>query len=29
MFYPRRVVDIKDGKVKWSGLDEKSEKVEE
>lgn len=29
MFYPRRVVDINDGKTKWAGLDGKSEEVEE
>ena len=25
MFYPQRVVDVNDGKPKWTGLDEKSE----
>lgn len=29
MFYPRRVVDIKDGKPKWTGLDESSELLDD
>jgi hypothetical protein len=29
LFYPQRVVDIKDGKRKWAGLDGKSEQVSE
>jgi hypothetical protein len=29
IFYPQRVVDIPDGKPKWSGLDEKSELMDE
>lgn len=29
MFYSRRVVDIPDGKPKWTGLNEKSELIED
>lgn len=29
MFYPQRVVDIKDGKEKWSGMDKSSELLDE
>lgn len=29
IFYPHRVVDIRDGKPKWAGLDHKSDLVEE
>lgn len=29
MFYTRRVVDIPDGKPKWTGLNEKSELIED
>ena len=29
MFYNSRVVDIPDGKPKWTGLDEKSELIED
>ena len=29
MFYPRRVVDIPDGKPKWSGLDKSSDLIED
>ena len=27
MFYPRRVLDINDGKPKWSGINDKSELI--
>ena len=27
MFYPRRVIDINDGKPKWSGISEASELI--
>ena len=27
MFYPRRVVDINDGKPKWSGINNESELI--
>lgn len=29
MFYPQRIVDIPDGKVKWTGIDGESEKIDE
>lgn len=29
LFYPQRVVDLPDGKPKWSGLDDKSELLDE
>ena len=29
MFYPQRVVDIKDGVTKWSGLEKDSKKLDE
>jgi hypothetical protein len=29
IFYPQRVVDLPDGKPKWTGLDEKSDLVDE
>lgn len=29
MFYPRRVVDVPDGKPKWTGINESSELMEE
>lgn len=29
MFYPRRIVDVPDGKPKWSGINESSELVGE
>jgi len=29
MFYPRRVLDINDGKPKWSGINDNSELLEE
>ena len=29
MFYSRRVVDIPDGKPKWTGLNEKSDLIED
>lgn len=29
IFYGQRVVDLPDGKPKWSGLNDQSEKVEE
>lgn len=28
MFYPQRVVDIPDGKTKWTGIDQKSDVME-
>lgn len=29
IFYPQRVVDIPDGKPKWTGLDKKSELMDD
>ena len=29
MFYNRRVIDVKDGKPKWTGLNESSELIDE